>query len=182
MRIGTGYDVHRLAESRELILGGVKIPYEKGLLGHSDADVLVHAIMDALLGAAALGDIGKHFLDTDGTYKGISSLELLKRVKKLLDDKLYLIENIDATIIAQKPKLAGYIPEMIKNIASVLEISEDQVNIKATTEEGLGFTGEGLGMAAQAVCLIESMMNYQVDVTPADGSGNCGSCEGCPRR
>jgi len=182
MRIGTGYDVHRLAESRELILGGVKIPYEKGLLGHSDADVLVHAIMDALLGAAALGDIGKHFPDTDGTYKGISSLELLKRVKKLLDDKLYLIENIDATIIAQKPKLAGYIPEMIKNIASVLEISEDQVNIKATTEEGLGFTGEGLGMAAQAVCLIESMMNYQVDVIPADGSGNCGSCEGCPRR
>jgi len=182
MRIGTGYDVHRLAESRELILGGVKIPYEKGLLGHSDADVLVHAIMDALLGAAALGDIGKHFPDTDGTYKGMSSLELLKRVKKLLDDKLYLIENIDATIIAQKPKLAGYIPEMIKNIASVLEISEDQVNIKATTEEGLGFTGEGLGMAAQAVCLIESMMKYQVDVTPADGSGNCGSCEGCPRR
>jgi len=182
MRIGTGYDVHRLVENRDLILGGVKIPFEKGLLGHSDADVLVHAIMDALLGAAALGDIGKHFPDTDEKYKGASSIELLKKVGILLEEKLYMIENIDATIIAQKPKLAEYIPEMKKNIANALNISEDQVNIKATTEEGLGFTGEGLGMAANAVCLIESMMNYQVDVTPSNYARNCGACGGCSRR
>jgi len=179
MRIGTGYDVHRLVENRDLIVGGVKIPFEKGLLGHSDADVLVHAIMDALLGAAALGDIGKHFPDTDDRYKGASSIELLKHVGTLLEDRLYMIENIDATIIAQKPKLAGYIPEMRKNIAEALNISEDQVNIKATTEEGLGFTGEGLGIAANAVCLIESMMNYQVDVTLASYAENCGICRGC---
>lgn len=178
MRIGTGYDVHRLVENRDLILGGVKIPFEKGLLGHSDADVLVHAIMDALLGAAALGDIGKHFPDTDEKYKGASSIELLKKVGGMLDDKLYMIENIDATIIAQRPKLAQYLPEMKKNIADALKISLDQVNIKATTEEGLGFTGEGLGIAANAVCLIESMMNYQVDVTPQAWT-NCGACRGC---
>lgn len=182
MRVGSGYDVHKLVENRELILGGVKIPYEKGLLGHSDADVLVHAIMDALLGAAALGDIGKHFPDTDEAYKGISSMELLKRVKNLLEDKLYLIENIDATIIAQKPKLAEYIPMMVKNIADALEISENQVNIKATTEEGLGFTGEGLGIAANAVCLIESMFNYQVDVTPWSMESYCNGCKGCFRQ
>ncbi len=183
MRIGTGYDVHKLIENRDLILGGVKVPYEKGLAGHSDADVLVHAIMDALLGAAALGDIGKHFPDTDDTYKGVSSIALLKRVKALLEDKLYIIENIDATIIAQKPKLLPYLPEMIKNIASTLEIEEDRVNIKATTEEGLGFTGAGLGIATNAVCLLESMMNYQWDATPGMSSErNCGGCGGCTKR
>ncbi len=183
MRIGTGYDVHKLAENRALILGGVKIPYEKGLLGHSDADVLLHAIMDALLGAAALGDIGKHFPDTDPAYQGISSIELLKQVGKLLEDKLYIIENIDATIIAQKPKLAGYIPEMKKNIADTLGLEEDCVNVKATTEEGLGFTGAGLGIAANAVCLLESMLNYQRDVTPGSTqASSCSSCGGCPKR
>lgn len=179
MRIGTGYDVHKLVENRELIIGGVKIPFEKGLLGHSDADVLLHAIMDALLGAAALGDIGRHFPDTDETYKGVSSIELLKKVKNLLEDKLYIIENIDATIIAQRPKLAGYIPMMVTNIAEALNISEHQVNIKASTEEGLGFTGQGLGIKANAVCLLESMMNYQLDVTPLNNERNCGGCKGC---
>jgi 2-C-methyl-D-erythritol 2,4-cyclodiphosphate synthase len=129
MRIGSGYDVHRLVENRELILGGVKIPYEKGLLGHSDADVLIHAVMDALLGAAALGDIGKHFPDTDEAYLGVSSLELLKKVKQLIEGKLYMIENIDATIIAQKPKLASYIPEMVKNIAGALEMEDTFFNL-----------------------------------------------------
>lgn len=181
MRIGTGYDVHRLVEDRDLILGGITIPYEKGLLGHSDADVLVHAIMDALLGAAALGDIGRHFPDTDDTYKGVSSIELLKKVKELLEEKLYLIENIDATIIAQKPKLSGYLPRIIKNVANTLDISEERINIKATTEEGLGFTGEGLGIAANAVCLIESMMNYQVDLTPMENIRNCNGCGGCSK-
>lgn len=155
MRIGNGYDVHRLTEGRELILGGVSIPFEKGLLGHSDADVLVHAIMDAMLGAAALRDIGYHFPDTDPEYKGISSIELLKRVKKLLEDKGYAVVNIDATVIAQRPKLKDYIDEMIKNIAAALCTAQENVNIKATTEEGLGFTGEGLGIAAFASCLIE---------------------------
>lgn len=181
MRIGSGYDVHKLVEDRELILGGVKIPYEKGLLGHSDADVLIHAIMDALLGAAALGDIGKHFPDNDASYKGISSIELLKRVKTLLDNKLYVIENIDATIIAQRPKLASYIPEMVNNIASALAIEVDRVNVKATTEEGLGFTGEGLGIASNAICLLENMMNYQYDVTPSEGSSKCSGCSGCSK-
>lgn len=180
MRIGSGYDVHKLVEDRDLILGGVKVPYEKGLLGHSDADVLVHAIMDALLGAAALGDIGKHFPDTEAAYKGISSLELLKRVKELLEDKLYIIENIDATIIAQRPKLASYLPEMVKNIAAALQIEEDRINIKATTEEGLGFTGEGLGIAANAVCLLEAMMNYQYEA--AGNRSDCAGCGGCPRQ
>ncbi|MDD4112322.1 MAG: 2-C-methyl-D-erythritol 2,4-cyclodiphosphate synthase [Herbinix sp.] len=182
MRIGTGYDVHKLVENRELIIGGVTIPYEKGLLGHSDADVLTHAIMDALLGAAALGDIGRHFPDSDDTYKGASSIELLKIVKKLLEDGLYLIENIDATIIAQKPKLSVHIPTMVKNIAAALDIERNRVNIKATTEEGLGFTGEGLGIAANAVCLIESMMNYQVDVTDGYNDKNCNGCGGCSKR
>ncbi|MDF2538559.1 MAG: hypothetical protein K0S76_1580 [Herbinix sp.] len=181
MRVGSGYDVHRLTTDRELILGGVKIEYEKGLLGHSDADVLLHAIMDALLGAAALGDIGKHFPDTDIKYKGISSIELLKHVKELIENKLYVIENIDSTIIAQKPKLANYLPLMVKNIAEALNIEEDRVNIKATTEEGLGFTGEGLGIAANAVCLIESITNYQYDVTPKS-SGGCSGCSGCTKR
>lgn len=155
MRVGMGYDVHRLAQNRKLILAGIEIPYEKGLLGHSDADVLTHAIIDALLGAAALGDIGKHFPDSDNTFKDISSMKLLHKVLYLLKQKKYCIINIDATIIAQKPKLAGYINDMEESIAAVLELEKDQVNIKATTEEGLGFTGEGLGMAAQAVCLIE---------------------------
>ncbi|CUH92127.1 2-C-methyl-D-erythritol 2,4-cyclodiphosphate synthase [Herbinix luporum] len=182
MRIGIGYDVHKLVENRELILGGVTIPFEKGLLGHSDADVLVHAIMDALLGAAALGDIGRHFPDTDKAYKGASSIELLKKVRELLEEELYIIENIDATIIAQRPKLASYLPMMVKNIAAALNISEGQVNIKASTEEGLGFTGEGLGIKANAVCLLESMMNYQVDVTYNSEDRKCKGCGGCPRQ
>lgn len=155
MRIGHGYDVHRLVEGRDLILGGVKIPYEKGLLGHSDADVLTHAIMDALLGAAALGDIGAHFPDTDSTYKNISSLLLLGKVASLLDEHGYRIENIDVTVIAQRPKLAPYLLSMREILANTLGISIEQISVKATTEEGLGFTGEGLGIAAHAVCLIE---------------------------
>ena len=157
MRIGTGYDVHKLAEGRKLIIGGVDIPYEKGLLGHSDADVLIHAIMDALLGAAALGDIGLHFPDSDKEYEGISSVELLKKVRRLLLEKGYAISNVDSTIIAQAPKLRPYIDEMRKNIANALLLPIDDVNVKATTEEGLGFTGQGEGIAAQAVCLIESL-------------------------
>lgn len=179
MRVGMGYDVHRLVEGRDLILGGVKIPYEKGLLGHSDADVLLHAIMDALLGAAALGDIGKHFPDTDEKYKGISSIALLEHVGKLLDDKLYIIENIDATIIAQKPKMLPYIDEMRANIAAALHVDTNQINVKATTEEGLGFTGTGEGISSHAVCLIEKITNYSYNVTPTEGG--CGGCRGCER-
>lgn len=158
MRIGSGYDVHRLTENRKLILGGVEIPYEKGLLGHSDADVLVHAVMDALLGAAALGDIGKHFPDSDDRYKNISSLTLLKHVSLLLKERGYNTINIDATVIAQRPKLAPYIESMVKNMAEVLDIPCESINVKATTEEGLGFTGSGEGIAAQAVCLIEKII------------------------
>lgn len=154
MRVGLGYDVHQLVEDRLLILGGVTIPFEKGLLGHSDADVLVHAIMDALIGAMALGDIGKHFPDTDEQYKGISSIKLLEHVRELIQRQNYSIGNIDATIIAEKPKMAPYIDEMKKNIAKTLQIDLNQLNIKATTEEGLGFTGEGLGISAQAICLL----------------------------
>jgi len=157
MRIGSGYDVHKLVEDRELILGGVKIPYEKGLLGHSDADVLLHAIADALLGAAALGDIGRHFPDSDPKYKGADSRKLLFQVLHLILAKGYCIMNVDATIIAQKPKMAPYIEQMRENIAETLQIDVDQVNVKATTEEGLGFTGAGLGIAASAVCLLEEM-------------------------
>jgi len=157
MRIGTGYDVHKLAEGRKLILGGVEIPYEKGLLGHSDADVLVHAVMDALLGAAAMKDIGNLFPDSDEKYSGISSLILLKKVLCLLKEKNYCIINIDSTIIAQRPKLAGFIPQMKKNIADTLETDISNINVKATTEEGLGFTGSGQGIAAQAVCLIDTV-------------------------
>ena len=155
MRIGMGYDVHKLVPDRKLIMGGVEIPYEKGLLGHSDADVLLHAIMDALLGAAALGDIGKHFPDTDPAYKGISSIKLLEYVGSLLEENCFLIENIDATIIAQAPKMRPHIDAMRQNIANALCIMVDQVNVKATTEEGLGFTGSGEGIAAHAVCLLE---------------------------
>ncbi|MDO6355499.1 2-C-methyl-D-erythritol 2,4-cyclodiphosphate synthase [Caloramator sp. CAR-1] len=154
MRIGHGYDVHRLVEGRKLILGGVEIPYEKGLLGHSDADVLVHAIMDAILGAAALGDIGRHFPDTDEKFKGADSLKLLEEVKKLIEIKGYSISNIDATIIAQRPKLMPYIEKMRENISKTLNISIDDINIKATTEEGLGFTGSGEGISAHAVALL----------------------------
>lgn len=154
MRIGMGYDVHRLVENRDLILGGVLIPWEKGLLGHSDADVLLHAIMDALLGAAALGDIGKHFPDTDPRYKGISSILLLEHVGTLLAEHDYKIGNIDATIIAQKPKLAPYREQMVENIAKALNISTDQICVKATTEEGLGFTGKEEGIASQAIALL----------------------------
>ena len=154
MRIGMGYDVHKLVEGRKLILGGVEIPYEKGLLGHSDADVLLHAIMDALLGAAALGDIGKHFPDTDPAYKGISSIRLLEHVADLLEEHQFLIENIDATIIAQKPKMAPHIPQMRANMAKAMGINESQLNIKATTEEKLGFTGREEGIASQAICLL----------------------------
>lgn len=155
MRIGLGYDVHRLTEGRKLILGGVEISYEKGLLGHSDADVLVHAVMDALLGAAALGDIGQHFPDTDPRYSGISSLKLLEHVGALLEEHGYQVGNIDGIIIAQRPKMAPHIPQMRENIAGILGIAVSQVNIKATTEEGLGFTGQGEGISSQAVCLLE---------------------------
>ena len=154
MRVGLGYDVHKLVEGRKLIIGGVLIPYEKGLLGQSDADVLLHAIMDALLGAAALGDIGRHFPDTSGEFKDISSVYLLGEVKKLLDRKGYTLGNIDATIIAQKPKMAPYIPKMIAVIADTLKVDEALINIKATTEEGLGFTGSGEGISSQCICLL----------------------------
>ena len=174
MRIGQGYDVHRLTEGRDLILGGVKIPYDKGLLGHSDADVLVHAVMDALLGAAALGDIGEHFPDTDPAYKGISSIELLRHVGKLLEENCYIIENIDATIIAQKPKLKEYRPQMAENIAHALHLETNQVSVKATTEEGLGFTGSGEGIAAQAVTLLSHMRDFVNDSRTLGGG-----CSGC---
>lgn len=178
MRIGMGYDVHRLTEGRKLIMGGVEIPYEKGLLGHSDADVLLHAVMDALLGAAALGDIGKHFPDTDPAYKGISSVKLLQHVGSLLEEKRFLIENVDATIIAQAPKMRPYIDRMRENIAAALQIEVEQVNVKATTEEGLGFTGTGEGISAQAICMLTSPRElYSEDVT----ARGCEGCSGCPR-
>lgn len=178
MRIGTGYDVHRLAEGRNLVLGGVVIPYEKGLLGHSDADVLLHAVMDALLGAAALGDIGSHFPDTDPAYEGISSLKLLKQVGELLEGRSFLIENIDATIIAQAPKMRPYVDTMRKNIADALGITLEQVNVKATTEEGLGFTGSGEGIASQAICMLTSPLNLALDRMDAV---SCQGCSGCAR-
>ena len=177
MRIGMGYDVHRLTEDRDLIMGGVTIPYEKGLFGHSDADVLLHAIMDSLLGAAAMGDIGKHFPDTDPAYKGISSLLLLKKVGELLEQEHFLIENIDATIIAQAPKMRPYIDRMRENIAEALNIQPDQVNVKATTEEGLGFTGSGEGISAQAICLLTTPFDMQAQAL----SEGFGGCQGCGR-
>lgn len=157
MRIGMGYDVHQLVDGRDLILGGVNIPYDKGLAGHSDADVLLHAVMDALLGAMALGDIGKHFPDTSNEYKDISSLVLLKRVAETMDRKGYSIVNLDATIVAERPKMAPHIDLMRKNIAEVLDCKFDQVNIKATTTEKLGFEGEGLGISSQAIVLLEKL-------------------------
>ena len=177
MRVGMGYDVHRLVEGRDLILGGVKIPYEKGLLGHSDADVLVHAVMDALLGAAGLGDIGKHFPDSDPAYKGISSMVLLEKVGALLGEKGFFVENIDATIIAQAPKMRPFIDTMRENIAGVLEMDTSCVNVKATTEEGLGFTGTGEGISSQAICMLTSPF----DLTAQQVSGGCGGCSGCTK-
>lgn len=179
MRIGQGYDVHKLTENRPLILGGVTIPYENGLLGHSDADVLVHAVMDALLGAAALGDIGEHFPDTDPAYKGVSSIELLKKVGALLEEKGYIIENIDATIIAQRPRLADYRPGMAENIANALHLDVSRVSVKATTEEGLGFTGSGEGISSQAITLLTETDDYCYDSKIM--AGGCGSCPGCGR-
>lgn len=179
MRVGMGYDVHRLVEGRKLIIGGVEIPWGKGLLGHSDADVLLHAVSDALLGAAALGDIGKHFPDTDPAYKGISSIELLKHVGGLLEENKFLIENIDATIIAQAPKMRPHIDRMRENIAAALGIETEQVNVKATTEEGLGFTGTGEGISSQAVCMLTSPRElYSEDVS----ARKCSGCSGCPRQ
>jgi 2-C-methyl-D-erythritol 2,4-cyclodiphosphate synthase len=177
MRVGTGYDVHRFAEGRPLILGGVRIPSKMGLLGHSDADVLIHAIMDAMLGAAALGDIGQHFPDTDPAYRGADSRLLLRRVMELIEEKGYITGNIDATIIAQAPKIGPHIPRMIANLAEDLCIDPDQINIKATTEEHLGFTGRGEGIAAQAVCLLESVYDRSVPV--ADSESTCLGCAGC---
>lgn len=180
MRVGIGYDVHRLTEGRDLILGGVRIPYERGLLGHSDADVLVHAVMDALLGAAALGDIGKHFPDTNERYKGISSLELLRQVGDLLDDAGYVVENIDSVIIAQRPRLAAYIPEMTEQIAEALGLDVFRVNVKATTEEGLGFTGAEEGISAQAVAMLAPLADWGVLAgCPGGASAGDGVCPGC---
>ncbi len=178
MRVGMGYDVHRLVEGRKLIIGGVEIPYEKGLLGHSDADVLLHAISDALLGAAALGDIGKHFPDTDPKFEGADSLKLLQKVGEMLDEKAFIISNIDATIIAQKPKMRPYIDQMRENIANALALDISQVNVKATTEEGLGFTGSGEGISSQAICMLDTPMDmYSTNVAAPP----CGSCGGCTR-
>ncbi len=180
MRVGMGYDVHKLVVGRDLIIGGVKIPYEKGLLGHSDADVLLHAIMDALLGAAALGDIGKHFPDTDEAYKDADSVKLLKEVGNIIYDNRYIIENIDATIIAQRPKMRPYIDEMRAIIADALSIEVDQVNVKATTEEGLGFTGSGEGISSQAVCMLSSVRELSA-YTYTGADQGCAGCGGCPR-
>lgn len=174
MRVGMGYDVHKLVEGRELIIGGVKIPHTLGLLGHSDADVLLHAIMDAMLGAAGLGDIGKHFPDTDPKFKGISSIRLLEEVGKLIEEKGYIVGNIDATIIAQKPKMRPYIDQMEQNIAKTLKISTDQINLKATTEEGLGFTGLEEGISSQAICALTTI--YESSVMVADSKGGCAGC------
>lgn len=175
MRIGHGYDVHKLVEGRPLIMGGVNIPYEKGLLGHSDADVLVHAIMDSLLGAAALGDIGLHFPDNDPQYKGADSLKLLARVGDILEEHMYYVENIDATILAQAPKMRPHIDAMRKNIAEALRVEVDIVSVKATTEEGLGFTGSGEGIAAHSVCLLGSLRDIM------NSSGGCAGCSGCKK-
>ncbi len=183
MRIGMGYDVHRLTEGRDLIIGGVKIPYEKGLLGHSDADVLLHAVMDAMLGAAALGDIGSHFPDTDPAYKGISSMKLLEATAGLIEAEGFFVENIDATVIAQNPKMRPYIDQMRQNIAACLNVDISHINVKATTEEGLGFTGSMEGISAQAVCMLISP-SYLVaeDVSAAASVTGCAGCRGCLRQ
>lgn len=174
MRIGQGYDVHRLVEGRKLIIGGVDIPFEKGLLGHSDADVLTHAVMDALLGAAALGDIGLHFPDNDPKYEGADSIKLLEYVGDLLEKNLFYIENIDATIIAQAPKMRPHIDDMRANFAKALKLDVSRINVKATTEEGLGFTGEGLGISASAVCILGSFTDDSRD-------SGCMGCSGCKK-
>lgn len=179
MRVGIGYDVHKLEKGRKMIMGGVEIPYELGLLGHSDADVCVHAIMDALLGAAALRDIGTHFPDTDPQYKGISSIKLLEHVRKLLEENRYLVNNVDVTIIAQKPKMKPYIDQMITNIAAALCVSEGQISVKATTEEGLGFTGNLQGISAQAICSLIPVLEF-ADYDRAVGGG-CAGCQGCKK-
>lgn len=177
MRIGTGYDVHRLVEGRKLIIGGVEIPYEKGLDGHSDADVLTHAIMDALLGAAGMGDIGLHFPDNDPEYEGADSIKLLRHVVDIISEEHFVIENVDSTIIAQAPKMRPHIDEMRRILAEAMGLDISQVNVKATTEEHLGFTGEGLGISAQAVCIL----NIPADMMSVDVmAGACGSCGGCP--
>ena len=175
-----GYDVHKLVEGRDLILGGVKIPHTLGLLGHSDADVLLHAIMDALLGSAALGDIGKHFPDTDPKYKGISSIKLLEHVGALLEENGYAVENIDAVVIAQRTKLSPYIPQMAENIAKTLGLEKNQVNVKATTEEGLGFTGTEQGISSQAICALTTI--YESSVAVADSQAGCEGCAGCRKQ
>lgn len=177
MRVGMGYDVHKLVPDRKLILGGVEIPHTLGLLGHSDADVLLHAIMDALLGAAALGDIGKHFPDTDDAYKGADSMKLLSHVRDLIQEEGYVINNIDATIIAQKPKLRPYIDLMEEKIADCLKIEKSQVNVKATTEERLGFTGREEGISSQAICSLATLY----DMSAAIPNEGCSSCSGCSR-
>lgn len=180
MRVGTGYDVHKLTEGRKCIIGGVEIPYEKGLLGHSDADVLLHAIMDALLGAAALGDIGKWFPDTDPEWEGADSLKLTKRVGGILSEHGFLIENIDATIIAQAPKMRPHIDRMRENIAGALGLELDQVSVKATTEEHLGFTGRGEGISSQAVCLLTSPRDLVSQQVALNLDAPTGGCSGCP--
>ncbi|SES08556.1 2-C-methyl-D-erythritol 2,4-cyclodiphosphate synthase [Lachnobacterium bovis] len=180
MRVGMGYDVHRLVPDRKLIVGGVDIPHELGLLGHSDADVLLHAIMDAILGAAALGDIGKHFPDTDDRYKGISSVKLLEHVRDLIEEEGYFIENIDATIIAQRPKFRPYIEQMEQNIAKALKININQVNVKATTEEKLGFTGRQEGIAANAICSLTGF--YEASVAVGPSATGCAGCSGCSKK
>ena len=180
MRVGIGYDVHKLAAGRKLILGGVEIPYDEGLLGHSDADVLTHAVMDALLGAAALGDIGRHFPDTDTAYEGIASMKLLAHVAELLARQGYVVGNIDATIVAQKPKMSPYLAQMEQNIAQVLGISKEQVNIKATTEEGLGFTGKKEGISSQAICCLFGL--YEASAAVFDKERNCRGCGGCAKQ
>ncbi len=176
-RFGMGYDVHRLVEGRKLILGGVEIPWEKGLLGHSDADVLLHAVADALLGAAALGDIGRHFPDTEEKFAGADSMKLLAEVVRLVRKKGFRVGNVDATIVAQAPKLAPHIEKMRVILSDAMECSISQVSVKATTEEGLGFTGAKEGIAAHAVCLIDSLMSRSVSMP-----GDCGGCAGCPGR
>ena len=181
MRIGTGYDVHKLVEGRPLIIGGVEIPHTLGLLGHSDADVLLHAISDALLGAAGLGDIGKHFPDTDPAYKGISSIILLEKVRELITDKGYIVGNVDATVIAQAPKLRPYIDQMEANVAAALGVDVDQINIKATTEERLGFTGREEGISSQAVCLLYDLYDGGVVYDTAQAEGKCAGCAGCSK-
>lgn len=182
MRVGIGYDVHRLVEGRKLILGGVEITHTLGLLGHSDADVLLHAIMDALLGAAALGDIGKHFPDTDPAYQGISSLKLLEHVGGLLQQESYAIDNIDATVIAQKPKVGPFIDRMRENIAKTLGIDISQVSVKATTEERLGFTGREEGISAQAICSLSSLFDASGVIASSDQMDRCSGCAGCRKQ